>query len=358
MIFKTRSLMFVVTPILALALMGQGCGTAKPAAGPDGGIFRSKDKGVAWSQVKTLNVGPKQGSIADVGIATLAIDPQDVKAIYAGTEQNGIIYSLDGGDSWEPAAGITSGRVPAIAVDPKDKCTVYATRENQVFKTSNCSRDWTAIYFDPRSIKFTSIIVDWFNSNILFAGTSDGDIVKSENAGATWRVANRVDGIKVNQLAFDPRDSRVVYGATDRGGIVKTVDAGATWITIRKELQEFDGSNRANIVRPDPSVANRVYTVSKYGILQSDDGGATWKALKLPTPAGTVDMKAFAINPKDSRELVYATDKAVIWSVDGGETWTPKKLPTSRGASVILYDPSSTTAASTIFLGTLPPPKK
>jgi photosystem II stability/assembly factor-like uncharacterized protein len=355
MMLKARPLFYVAAPILALALMGQGCGGSQPVAGPDGGIFRSKDKGVAWSQLKTLNVGAKQGSIANVGIATLAIDPQDVKAVYAGTEQNGVIYSLDGGESWEPAQGLSSGRVPAVAVDPKDKCTIYATRENQVFKTTNCSRDWSAVYYDPRSIKFTSLVVDWFNSNVLYAGTSDGDIVKSENAGATWRVANRVDGYKINQIAMDPRDSRIVYAATDRYGIMKTTDAGATWVQIRKELQEFDGANRANIVTPDPSVANRVYTVSKYGILQSNDGGATWTALKLPTPSGTVDMKAFAINPKDSRELVYATDKAVIWSGDGGQTWTPKKLPTSRGASIIIYDPSSTAAAATIYLGTLPP---
>jgi len=355
MITKSRSLLFVAGSVVALALMGQGCGGSQSAAGPDGGMFRTKDKGVAWTQLKTLNVGAKQGSIANVGIATLAIDPQDTKAVYAGTEQNGVIYSLDGGDSWEPAQGLTSGRVPAVAVDPKDKCTIYATRGNQVFKTSNCSRDWTAVYFDPRSITFTSIVVDWFNPNVLYAGTSDGDIVKSENAGATWRVAHRIDGYKINMIAMDPRDSRIVYAATDRAGLLKTSDGGATWSQIRKELQEFESAQRANIVLPDPSVANRVYTVSKYGILQSDDGGATWKALKLPTPSGTVDMKAFAVNPKDSRELVYATDKAVIWSTDGGQTWTPKKLPTSRGASIILYDPSSTAAAATIYLGTLPP---
>jgi photosystem II stability/assembly factor-like uncharacterized protein len=352
---KTRSLMYVAAPILALALMGQGCGGSQPATGPDGGVFRSKDKGVVWSQLKTLNVGAKQGSIANVGIATLAIDPQDTKAVYAGTEQNGVIVSLDGGDSWEPATGLSSGRVPAVAVDPKDKCTIYATRDNQVFKTSNCSRDWTAVYYDPRNIKFTTLVVDWFNANVLYAGTSDGDIVKSENGGATWRVAHRLDGYKINQIALDPRDSRTVYAASDRGGLLKSTDSGSTWVQLRKELQEFDGANRANIVMPDPSVANRIYTVSKYGILQSDDAGASFKALKLPTPPGTVDMKAFAINPKDSRELVYATDKAVIWSTDGGQTWTPKKLPTSRGASIILYDPSSTAAAATIYLGSLPP---
>lgn len=356
MITHHRSFMYVTGSLLALVLMGQGCGGGgqKQAAGPDGGIFRTADRGAVWTQLKTLNLGPKQGSIANVGIATLAIDPQDTKAVYAGTEQNGVIYSLDGGDSWAPAEGLTTGRVPAVAVDPKDKCTIYATRGNQIFKTTNCSRDWSAVYFDPRNVVFTSLAIDWFNPKVLYAGTSDGDIFKSENAGEAWRSSQRVDGYRINMLTIDPRDSRIIFVATDKAGLYKTTDGGATWTQIRKELKDFDGANRANMVLIDPSVENRVYTVSKYGILQSNDGGSTWTALKLPTPSGTVDMKAFAVHPKDSKELVYATDSAVIWSSDGGQTWTPKKLPTARGASTILYDPAVKDKQATVYLGTLP----
>ncbi len=346
----------VLALIALLALTGQGCfgGTSSTGTGPDGGIFRTIDSGETWRQLKLINIGTKQASIQDIGIVSIAIDPQDPKAVYAGTVNDGIIYSLDGGDSWAPATGLNSGRVNAVAVHPKDKCTVFAARANQIMKTDNCSRDWKQIYFDPRTDKqFTSLSVDWFNPEAMYAGTTDGDIVKSENGGATWRVAYRLDGIKINALAMDPRDSRIVFAATDRSGLLKTVDGGQSWVQIRNELKDFDGANRANIVAIDPSVAQRLYTVSKYGILQSNDLGTTWTALKLPTPPGSVDMKAFAVNPKNPKSLVYATDKAVIWSEDGGATWTPKKLPTSRGAAVLMYDTSASQPA--LFLGALPP---
>lgn len=346
----------VLALIAVLALTGQGClgTTSSTSTGPDGGVFRTADGGETWKQLKVLNTGAQQASIQNVGIASMAVDPQDPKAVYAGTVLNGIIYSLDGGDSWAPANGLNTGRVNAIAVHPKDKCTVFAARANQIMKTDNCSRDWTQIYFDPRTDKqFTSLLVDWFNPQAMYAGTTDGDIVKSENGGATWRVAYRLDGIKINQLAMDPRDSRIVFAATDRSGLLKSIDGGQSWVQIRNELQSFSGANRANIVAIDPSVANRVYTVSTYGILQSNDLGNTWTALQLPTPPGSVDMKAFAINPKSSKSLVYATDKAVIWSDDGGATWTPKKLPTSRGAAVLMYDSSA--SKPNLFLGALAP---
>lgn len=350
-----RSAWFVA-PLMVLALMGQGCfgGSTQTATGPDGGIFRTKDGGENWLQLKILNTGSKQASIQNVGIASMAADPQDPKALYAGTVENGIIYTLDGGDSWQPATGLTTGRVNAIAVHPKDKCIVYAARANQIMKTDNCSRDWMQIYFDPRTDKqFTTIVVDWFNPNAIYAGTSDGDIVKSENGGSAWRVIHRVDGIRINQLAMDPRDSRILFGATDRNGLVKTTDGGQSWTQIRQELDAFEGARRANIVVIDPSVANRIYTVSRYGILQSDDLGNTWTGLKLPTPPDTVDMKAFAVNPRNARMLVYATDKAVIWSEDGGNTWTPKKLPTSRGAAALVYDMAASNPA--LYLGALAP---
>ena len=248
---------------------------------------------------------------------------------------------------------MTIGRIAAIAVSSKDKCTVFAARSNQIFKTENCSRDWNQVYFDPRTDKrFTSLVVDWYNPRIVFAGTSDGDIVRSEDGGTSWRVVHRVDGVAINTLAMDPRDSRTLYAATNGSGIGKTSDGGQTWTMIRQPFQDFDFARRPVAVVVDPSLANTVYNVSKYGLLRSDDGGVTWTALKLPTPPGTIDIRAFAIHPKDSRQLVYATDASVVWSVDGGQTWTPKKLPTTRGVSFLLYDKA---ADPTLFFGAAPP---
>ncbi|MCC6563449.1 hypothetical protein IT087_00995 [Candidatus Uhrbacteria bacterium] len=351
-----RSRARLVAPVIALVLLGQGClgGSSNKATGPDGGIFRTADGGDTWRQLQVINIGSKRASIANMGIVTMAADPQDVNTLYAGTTENGVIFSNDGGESWQPATGLSVGRVNAIAVDSKSKCTVYATIANQIMKTTTCSRDWTRIYYDPRTDKsFTTLVSDWYNPNVVYAGTNDGDILRSDNAGESWRVVHRVEGVRVNQLVMDPRDSRVLYGATQGAGLVKTTDGGQTWTSIRKEFEGFENARRPNLIVLDPNNANRVYTISKYGILQSDNGGSSWTALKLPTPPGTVEMKAMAVHPKDAKRIVYATNKAVIWSVDGGTTWTTKKLPTARGAAFMLYNKAETPA---LFLGASPPP--
>jgi len=356
MTMRSRSL-FLAVPLAALVLLGQGCGGSAAPTGPDGGIFRTTDGGDTWAQLKVINLGVKQASIADMGIVTMALDPQDGKTVYAGTVENGVIYSLDDGASWAQApAPMNAGRIQAMIVDPKDKCTVYATVLNQIMKTTTCSRDWTRVYFDPRTDKsFTTLAVDWYNPQIIYAGTSDGDILRSDNGGSSWRVVDRLDAVRINQLALDPRDSRIVYAATAGSGLLKTADGGQNWTNIRKEFDPYDSSKRVNLVVLDPNNAGRVFTVSKYGLLISDDGGATWTDLKLPTPPGSVDIKAFAVDPKDPKHLVYATTKAVIWSTDSGQTWTTKKLPTNRGAAMLMYDGVSPKA--NLFLGAAPAAK-
>ncbi len=336
------------------ALLGQGClGSSQPATGPDGGVYRTKNAGQEWTQAKTLNLDTKLGSIANVVTVSMAFDPQDPTTMYLGTNENGLLLSTNGGDSWNQIKGLTAGRINAIAVDAKDKCTVYVASGNRLWKTTNCFRDVAQIYTDTRpTVVFTSVVADWFNSQVLYLATSEGDILKTENAGMSWRAAHRVEGTRIHMLTMDPRDSRLLYAATAGSGLLKSVDGGTSWTAIKDQLTDFDRARSAYIVSLDPKNAGVVYLVAKHGVLKSDDAGATWKALTLPTPASAVDIRAFAIHPNDPRGLVYATDTAIVFSADSGSTWTSKKLPTRRGVTFLEFNREPLPA---LFLGTSAP---
>lgn len=342
---------FFVFPLCALVLFGQGCfgGNTTQTPGADGGVYKTINNGQTWQQMKIV-AGPKAGSIANLNVTTIAIDPQDQKAVYIGTTENGLLTSLDGGESWT-ASKLSTGKISAVAIHPKDKCAVFAARGNQLIRTTNCGRDWSQIFFNPQTdAAFTSLAIDWFNPKILFAGTSNGQLFRSLDGGTTWgSVVNR-EGQSITSVAVDSKDSRTIYASAYNGGLLKSTDGGANWQLIRKEFEEFDNARKITLIVTDPNTKNSLYTVSAFGILRSTDGGANWRDIPLPTPGNTVAIRSMAVSPQSSKFLAYVTDSSVVMSANAGASWTAKKLPTARSASAIIFDKDSQPA---IYLGTI-----
>lgn len=347
-----------------LFFFGAGClgGSAPAATGPDGGVWKTTDGGTTWVQKRALVTGPKVTAAAgSFGIVSLAFDPQDHNTVYAATQGNGLAYSLDGGESWQQSNSIdstktmlTTGRISAIAIDPKNKCSVYAASANKIYKTSNCGRDWAQVFFDPRTDKtFTQLAIDWFNPTILFAGSSDGDIFRSADSGVSWQTSKRIDGVAITSIAIDRHDSRVLYVGTQGEGIMKSTDSGTTWTQIKKEFgDEYQDARRVIQVVIDPVDSHTIYEVSKYGIIKSPDAGATWSAIPLTSPPGSVKISSLAVDGKNTKHLVYTGTSVLQFSNDGGATWVPKKLPTTQIGSSVMIDPMD---SNVMYLGTTAP---
>lgn len=334
-----RSLL--VAPLLALSLMGAGCfglgGSSTTAVG-DGGVFRTRDDAAKWEQLKVLNLETQMGSTIELGTVSVGLDPQDADTIYIGTNENGLMYTTNNAQSWHLSNGLSKGKINGIVVDTKDKCTVYALRSNQIHKTTTCGREWAEAWSHPKADTIiTAIAGDWYNPKTLYIGTSEGDILRSDDGAVTWRPMHRVDNNRINDVKIDPKDSRVVYVATNGAGMLKSIDGGATWLEIRKQFQEFQYARTPKFIVLDPSTKDRVYHISKYGLLVTDDGGAAWRAVTLPTAPQDTEITSFVVNPKDPKVLAYSTKTALVMSKDGGATWSSKKLPTSRGVAWMVY---------------------
>jgi photosystem II stability/assembly factor-like uncharacterized protein len=345
----------LLAPLFALSLMGAGCfgigGSSTPSVS-DGGVFRTRDEALKWEQLKVLNLDTQIGSTVELGTVSVSLDPQDPNTVYVGTSENGLIYTTNNGQSWQLSAGLSKGKINGIVVDAKDRCTVYALRANQLQKTTTCGREWGEVWSHPRATTvITSIVGDWYNPKTLYIGTSDGDILRSDDGATTWRPMHRIDNTQINDLKIDPKDSRVIYAATNGAGIAKSIDGGATWIDIRQQLQEFQYARTPKLLVLDPNTKDRIYHISKYGLLVSDDAGATWRAVTLPTAPQDTEISSFIVNPKDPKILVYSTKTALVMSKDGGTTWASKKLPTTRGVSWMTYSREEKPA---LLLGAIP----
>lgn len=335
----------------SLMLVGQGCIqiTGTPGAkGTDGGVLRSVDRGTTWQSKSSVATVGAAKSFAGNDVTTIAFDPSDKKAVYAGTEA-GLFFSYDGGESWQGASSLGGVAVTAVAVSPSEKCVVYVGTGNRVMRTRDCSRTWENVYFDPRpDTRVTSVKIDRLNPATVFAATNKGDFLKSSDGGASWSPIHRFD-TEVRQVLMAAADPRVMYAATKGKGLWKTTDGGAAWTDLSAGMGEFAGALDNMILAEDAARGDSLVIASNYGLLRTIDGGATFQPLTLLTPSGSTVIYSLAVSPKDSSFIAYGTVNTLYRSIDGGSKWTTTKMPTTRAATTLLIDPAND---ATIFMGT------
>ncbi len=346
--------LFKFAPLLAaVALLGQGCIIQfNNAGGTDGGVWRSSDKGANWAQkTAVLSVGGSR-TMNTSNILSFVSDSTDPLTVYVATDASGLLYTVDGGESWSQPKDLGSAKISGIALDRKDKCTVYAVTGGLAVKTTDCTRTWSKIYEESRTgVTFTSIVVDYFNDNNVYLATTKGDVIKSTDGGVSWAtVTAKPFNSPANKLVIDPFDSRIIYAGTKSDGVWKTTDGGANWVDLSTGLAQFDGAKDFYDLVPDTSKQNGFVLVCRYGLLRTADGGATWAKIPLVTGPGQARIYAMAMNPKNGQEMYYSTATVFYKSNNGVANWTTKRLPTTRIGSALLVGGND---PNTIYLGTL-----
>jgi photosystem II stability/assembly factor-like uncharacterized protein len=334
---------FVLIPIFISGCSVNVKGGASNAPAPDpGGVFKSLDKGEAWKQKNLIpTVTGRPETIVAFSANVLVFDPEDKNTIYFGTPSNGLYYSLDAGETWQQAKKLGNIPILAVAVDPKNKCLIYAASGNKVYQSNDCSRTWIQIFFDTQiTLAVNAIAIDSYNPARIFIGTSRGEIIESDDRGGSWRTAARLDN-SVDKIVMNPYDSRIMFASTAKKGLYRSLDSGATWISMKDKLKEFKKSNTVEDIAVSASQNGTWVIASANGILTTTDNGDTWKVIELITPDKNTKINAFAINPKEAKEMYYLTDTTFYRSLDGGAAWTPKKLPTARAGWVMLVDPEN-----------------
>lgn len=325
-----------------------GLGSTK-TKGPDGAIYKTTNKGETWQQKASIpTVSGAPVSINSLDASAMALDPSDPRAIYYGTQDNGLYYSYDSADSWLPAITLGKFTINAVAVDPQNKCVIYAAITNKVMKSVDCSRTWSQVYYDNElSVSINNIVVDFYDSKIVYIGTSRGEIIASSDSAKSWRTLNRFD-TKVKKIIISPADSRVILVATEKKGIWRSNDKGATWISLDEKLKDFSDSGNFRDLYVSKLQPGLVVFATNYGLLKSVNYGDDWTAIKLITPEKEATINSVIVSEQNTNEIYYVTNTTFYGSSDSGVNWTTKKLPSTRAGWILMSDLKN---ASVMYLG-------
>ena len=240
--------------------------------------------------------------------------------VFVGTYGNGVFYS-SGDGTWENRSnGITNMIVKAlIAYGGK----VYAgTQGGGIFVSTDNGMNWEQ-----------SIEGMWFlDINDLFIG-SNGDILVATNGGGAYRSTNAGESWKVSSAGltnktvtcFAKNNTGQILCGTLGGGVYETVNDGASWVQFSANYMPYYISDIEMITSRDPIVATYDIGLWYYDWLYTD-----WQESDLTT---------FGVNSivKDSRGHFFASlpYRGIMESTNGGQTWRNVAFLNNAGLNTI-----------------------
>ncbi len=164
---------------------------------------------------------------------------------------------------------------------------------------------------------FHSMAVSFGDGAVYGADSGRRGVLRSEDGGKSWSKLP-VDP-SVYALAGPAAPGTVLAGTPK--GMVRSIDAGKTW----KPVSSL-GVGWVIAIAADPSDAKHILAFTFRGMKVTRDGGATW----LPALGGLppkIEITSLAISAKDSAVAYAADATSVFKTTDDGKTWTQVKTP-------------------------------
>jgi len=139
---------------------------------------------------------------------------------------------------------------------------------------------------------------------------------------------------RVNILRMDPNNPSILWAGSADGGLWQTIDAGKNWTTTTLSLPSLGGA--VNDIAISKANSNTIYVLTgdntRLGIdfsgifHKSTDGGKTWQELHFPAQQFP-GLRRIIVHPNDENKLVAACDGGywepgyLVYSDDGGLSW-------------------------------------
>jgi photosystem II stability/assembly factor-like uncharacterized protein len=284
------------------------------------------------------------------------VDPRDPNVVY-GEAQYGDLVRFDRrtgeevGIQPKPAAGEPPLRWnwdSPLLLSPHSRTRLYFAA-NKLFRSDDRGDSWKAISGDltrqldrdklpvmgkvwgpdavakHQSTSFYGNVVALAESpkteDLLYAGTDDGLIHVTANAGKDWRKLAKFPGVPaksyVSRLLASQHGADTVYASFDNHKnadfspyILKSTDAGKSWKSIAGDLPK---NGPVLALAEDHVDGDLLFAGTEFGLFVTLNGGANWHRLKSGLP--TIAVRDLVIQRK-MNDLVVGTFGRGIYVLD------------------------------------------
>lgn len=280
------------------------------------GLFRSEDAGATWERV-----GPPEGTIAPL-FENVAFDPETPGVAYAASSNRGFFKSTDGGQTWEAKNQGLPGSAARLGVAPSGALYVTPVASNgAVYRSLDKGESWALL----RPVLGHTIYAFAFSADgsVIYAGTGTG--IYRKNATGDWTALRPGKREEILTLAADPEDDGTLYAGIGAyggfRGVLKSTDAGATWRFANQGLGG-DTTTALAIAESNPNVLYAGFAPA--GVARSPNRGATWRDV---SPGGTTRIFELAVDPRNANVVYAVGEYGQLWrSTNGGRSWISDRI--------------------------------
>ncbi len=311
----------------------------------DGGMFYSSDAGTTWRD-RNLGLRMKQ-------FYSIAIHPTQTDYLLAGAQDNGTHQLSNPGLS--SSVEVTGGDGAYVSIDQDEGQYQFgAFVYNQYRRSINGGATWSSVNFSSSAGSFINPFDYDDTGNKLYATHNTGTYLRwnnpqTGNSSDLVPIAEfnggRVAGIKVS-----PYTANRVYFGTSNGKVIRVDNADATTPTATDITPAGMPGGTVTNINVGKTDQELVACLSNYGVNNvwvSTNGGTTWTQVDGNLPDMPVRWALF--HPDESTRLILATETGV-WQTDavnGASTvWLPDNTFPNVRTDMLKYRASDRTLAA------------
>jgi len=319
-------------------------------AGTDHGLYLSKDAGATWAQT----------SFNATRVWAVGFDARNPTLSFAGTSGQGVIFSQDGGQTWQDSsAGLLNRVVRSLAFGLDG---IAAGTDAGVFLSPD-GHAWHDVGLDGDAISAVAIAANTPAMTIVAgadAGQLSGGYLFRSTAGGTWQalLSGLPSQAVVSGLSAGPIDQAVpqrpLVAATSKG-LVRSGDGGTTWTPSAGLPAAPVTITTATFSPLDPDL---VYAGSDGGgssgggLFRSIDSGVTFTPADAGLPQNTKNAESIAVASTNPPTVVAAIDApsgaSVYTEIDTTAPAPPQLVAESPGQPIpaVISTPKPTPRAT------------
>jgi photosystem II stability/assembly factor-like uncharacterized protein len=186
------------------------------------GIYKSADGGLSWTR---QNVG-----LTALFSSSVMVDQNNSETLYCVTE-DGLFRSTDVAKTWQHVEGLRVKNIRVIAQSSRDHNLLVAGSDNNgLYISRNGGKTWAKSDIGIDHEAFWTIAFDPQNADIFYAGGYVTGIYKTVDGGRSWLNYHAgLTNLNIHALAVDPTNSQRLYAGTMWSGIFRSDDGGVSW---------------------------------------------------------------------------------------------------------------------------------